>query len=146
MTSLDRPDSGSSASRPIGIAAIAGAAFASAVVAVLMATLTIATSRPSDHELQRAAAQEIGVPTVLFRVPGVQALVDEVSDRVAGRVIVESKPSIGLGVVVDPKASRYWQAIIPLAHAAHQFRAHENLRSCKRTIGPIMCPSKLFFC
>ena len=100
MTSLDRPDSGSSASRPIGIAAIAGAAFASAVVAVLMATLTIATSRPSDHELQRAAAQEIGVPTVLFRVPGVQALVDEVSDRVAGRVIVESKPSIGLGVVV----------------------------------------------
>jgi hypothetical protein len=65
-----------------------------------MATLTIATSRPSDHELQRAAAQEIGVPTVLFRVPGVQALVDEVSDRVAGRVIVESKPSIGLGVVV----------------------------------------------
>jgi uncharacterized protein (DUF2062 family) len=100
VTSLDRPDSGSSASRPIGIAAIAGAAFASAVVAVLMATLTIATSRPSDHELQRAAAQEIGVPTVLFRVPGVQALVDEVSDRVAGRVIVESKPSIGLGVVV----------------------------------------------
>ena len=100
MTSLDRPDSASSASRPIGIAAIAGAAFASAVVAVLMATLTIATSRPSDHELQRAAAQEIGVPTVLFRVPGVQALVDEVSDRVAGRVIVESKPSIGLGVVV----------------------------------------------
>ena len=100
MTSLDRPDSGSSASRPIGIAAIAGAAFASAVVAVLMATLTIATSRPSDHELQRAAAQEIGGPTVLFRVPGVQALVDEVSDRVAGRVIVESKPSIGLGVVV----------------------------------------------
>ena len=100
MTSLDRPDSGSSASRPIGIAAIAGAAFASAVVAVLMATLTIATSRPSDHELQRAAAQEIGVPTVLFRVPGVQAHVDEVSDRVAGRVIVESKPSIGLGVVV----------------------------------------------
>ena len=100
MTSLDRPDSGSSASRPIGIAAIAGAAFASAVVAVLMATLTIATSRPSDHELQRAAAQEIGGPTGLFRVPGVQALVDEVSDRVAGRVIVESKPSIGLGVVV----------------------------------------------
>lgn len=100
MTKSDPTGVSSSASRRAGIVTIGAVAFASSVIAVLVATLTIAMTRPSDHELQRAAAEELGLPMALFEVPGVQTLTDDVTDRVAGRVVDESKPSLSLGLAV----------------------------------------------
>jgi hypothetical protein len=79
---------------------IVAAAFISAVVAVSAALITISVTGPSDRELQRAAADELGIPGFLLDVPGAQALADDVTDRVTHRVIDESRPSIATGLTI----------------------------------------------
>ena len=66
--------------------------------------ITIELARPSEHELQRAAASEIGIPSHLLDAPGVQALADKVTSRVAHRVIQESQPSVAIAVAVGTLA------------------------------------------
>lgn len=82
------------------VIAIAAAAFISAVVAVSAAVVTIDTTRPSDRELQRVAADELGLPGFLLDTPVAQAIADDITDRVAHRVIEESRPSVALGLTI----------------------------------------------
>jgi hypothetical protein len=79
---------------------VAAAAFISAVVAVSAALITISVTGPSDRELQRAAADELGLPGFVLDVPGAQALADDITNRVTDRVIDESRPSIAMGLTV----------------------------------------------
>lgn len=85
--------------RPLVIV-VAAAAFISAVVAVSAAMITIAVTRPSDRELQQAAADELGLPEFLLDIPGAQTVTDDITDRVTHRVIDESRPSIATGLTV----------------------------------------------
>jgi hypothetical protein len=86
------------------VISIAAASFVCAVVAIASAMITIELARPSEHELQRAAAAEIGIPSGLLDAPGVQALADELTSRVAHRVIQESQPSVAIAVAVGTLA------------------------------------------
>lgn len=79
---------------------IATAAFVSAVAATSAALVTVAMTRPSDRELQRAAADELGVPAFLLDVPGAQAVTDDLAARVSHRVMDEARSSIALGLTV----------------------------------------------
>jgi len=79
---------------------VAATAFISAVVAVSAALITISVTRPSDRELQRAVADELGLPGFLLDVPGAQSLTDDITDRVTHRVLDESRPSIATGLTV----------------------------------------------
>ena len=85
---------------PSLVIVVAATAFISAVVAVSGALITISVTRPSDRELQRAAADEVGLPGFLLDVPGAQAVADDITDRVTHRVIDESRPSIAMGLTV----------------------------------------------
>jgi hypothetical protein len=82
------------------VLSIAAASFICALVAIASAMITIELTRPSEHELQRAAAAEIGIPSRLLDAPGVQALADELTSRVAHRVIQESQPSVATALAV----------------------------------------------
>ena len=61
-------------------------------------------SRPSQDELQRAALDEIGLPVELEAAPVLGPALDTYTERVAARVVAESRPSaaaaLGAGVVV----------------------------------------------
>ena len=86
--------------RPSVVVVIAACAFISAVVATSAALVTIDMTRPSDRELQRAAADELGVPAFLLDVPGARAVTDDLAGRVTRRVIDEARPSIALGLTI----------------------------------------------
>lgn len=85
------------ASLVVGIAVVA---FLSAIAATTAALVTIELTRPSDRELQQAAADELGVPAVVLEVPGAQAVADDLTQRVAHRVIDEARPSVATGLTV----------------------------------------------
>jgi hypothetical protein len=76
----------------------------SALVAVASAVITIGLARPSEHELQRAALEETGLPPGLLDLPAVQPLADDLTSRVANRIIDESQPSLALGAAVGTLA------------------------------------------
>jgi hypothetical protein len=82
------------------VVVIATTAFVSAVVATSAALVAVDMTRPSDRELQRAAADELGVPAFLLDAPGAQAVTDDLAARVSHRVIDEARPSIALGLTV----------------------------------------------
>ena len=66
--------------------------------------VVLVLSRPSQDELQRAALDEIGLPVELERAPVLGPALDTYTERVAARVVAESRPSaaaaLGAGVVV----------------------------------------------
>ena len=83
---------------------IAVSACVSAIVAVSAALVAIQMTRPTDRELRRAAAEELGLPARLLDMPGAESLVDEVTGRVARRVIAESRPSLATGLIAGTLA------------------------------------------
>lgn len=85
--------------RARSVISIAVAVFLSTLVAVGSALIVIGLARPSQHELQRAAFDEFGLSPSLLDLPGVKAIADDVTDRVADRVLDESKPSLALGAI-----------------------------------------------
>lgn len=66
--------------------------------------VVLVLTRPSQDELQRAALDEIGLPVELERAPVLGPALDTYTERVAARVVAESRPSaaaaLGAGVVV----------------------------------------------
>ena len=63
-----------------------------------------AATRPDDGDLQRAALDEVGLAPELESAPIIGPIIDEVTDRVAARVIDETRTSVvwsaAAGVVV----------------------------------------------
>jgi hypothetical protein len=88
---------------PLVIPIVAATSF-SALVAVASAVIAIGLARPSEHELQRAALEETGLPRGLLDLPAVQPLADNLTSRVAHRIIDESQPSLALGAAVGTLA------------------------------------------
>ena len=66
--------------------------------------VVLVLTRPSEDELQRAALDEMGLPVELEGAPVFGPVLDTYTERVAGRVVAESRPSaaaaLGAGVVV----------------------------------------------
>ena len=66
--------------------------------------VVLVLTRPSQDELQRAALDEMGLPVELEGAPVFGPVLDTYTERVAGRVVAESRPSaaaaLGAGVVV----------------------------------------------
>ncbi len=66
--------------------------------------VVLVLTRPSQDELQREALDEIGLPVELEGAPVLGPVLDTYTERVAGRVVAESRPSaaaaLGAGVVV----------------------------------------------
>jgi hypothetical protein len=83
---------------------IAVSACVSAIVAVSVALVAIQMTRPTDRELRRAAAEELGLPARLLDMPGAESLADVVTGRVARRVIAESRPSLARGLIAGTRA------------------------------------------
>jgi hypothetical protein len=83
---------------------IAVSACVSAIVAVSVALVAIQMTRPTDRELRRAAAEELGLPARLLDMPGAESLADVVPGRVARRVIAESRPSLASGLIAGTLA------------------------------------------
>jgi hypothetical protein len=107
MTDAVRPSGRSPASSRANrslVVRIAVSACVSAIVAVSAALVAIQMTRPTDRELRRAAAEELGLPARLLDMPGAESLVDEVTGRVARRVIAESRPSLATGLIAGTLA------------------------------------------
>ena len=66
--------------------------------------IVLSLTRPSQDQLQRAALDEIGLPMELERAPFLGPALDTYTERIAARVVAESKPSaaaaLGAGVAV----------------------------------------------
>jgi len=86
--------SGSSRGVLLG-AAIVGVA----VVAVVVALAVVAATRPSDAELRREVAADLGVPELFLDVPLVDALVDRAGAQAKDSVLEELDASLALGAV-----------------------------------------------
>lgn len=76
---------------------IAVAVFLSASAAVGAALIAVDAARPGHDDLQRAALDELGLPTSLLDAPGAQTIADEFSDRIVDRTVDEAMPSLALG-------------------------------------------------
>lgn len=66
--------------------------------------IVLSLTRPSQDQLQRAALDEVGLPMELERAPFLGPALDTYTERIAARVVAESKPSaaaaLGAGVAV----------------------------------------------
>ena len=66
--------------------------------------IVLSLTRPSQDQLQRAALDEVGLPMELERAPFLGPAPDTYTERIAARVVAESKPSaaaaLGAGVAV----------------------------------------------
>ena len=66
--------------------------------------IVLGLTRPSHDQLQRAALDEVGLPVELERAPFLGPALDTYTERVAARVVAESRPSVaaalGAGVAV----------------------------------------------
>lgn len=89
--------------------------------------LAITLTRPSTDELQRAALDEIGLPTELESAPMIGPALDAYTDRVEARVVEESRPSamvaLAIGVTVAVVAT------VAVTATADSVRARSRRRS-----------------
>lgn len=78
--------------------ALLGAAIVGvAVVAVVIALVVVAATRPSDAELRREVARDLGVPEPLLDVPIIERLVDQAGTRAKRSVLDELDASLAMG-------------------------------------------------
>lgn len=70
-----------------------------AVVAVVVALAVVAATRPSDAELRREVAADLGVPEPLLDVPLVDGLVARAGAQAQDSVLEELDASLAMGAV-----------------------------------------------
>jgi hypothetical protein len=70
-----------------------------AVVAVVVALVVVVATRPSDAELRREVAVDLGVPELLLDVPLVDGLVARAGAQAKDSVLDELDASLAMGAV-----------------------------------------------
>ena len=86
-------------------APLAAAIVASSVASVLVAALVTWTTLPTEEEIQRRVASELGVPRAALEIPMVSRMLDNASARARQAVIDASRQSLVLGTVAGAVTS-----------------------------------------
>jgi hypothetical protein len=76
---------------------LGGAIVGVAVVAVVVALAVVAAARPSDAELRREIAADLGVPDVALDLPLVDRALDRVGTRAESSLVEQLDTSVVLG-------------------------------------------------
>lgn len=66
-------------------------------LAVFVALVVVDVTRPSDAELRREVAIELGVPTEVLELPVVDQVLDDLSDRSRDTIAEELRTSLLMG-------------------------------------------------
>jgi hypothetical protein len=97
-----------SKSRVVLGAAIVGVA----VVAVVVALAVVAAARPSDAELRREVAADLGVPDAILELPLVERALDRVGTRAESSVVEQLDTSLALGGLAGVVSAALLAAVV----------------------------------
>ena len=110
----------SNLSVPLSPLRLGAAIVAVAVTAVVVALAVVAATRPSDAELRREVAADLGVPDVALDLPLVDRILDRVEARAKSSVLDQLDTSLTLGAMAGlVTAAILAVVVVRLAGARH---------------------------